>query len=113
MTQQIDGSAVAATLVLAGQNAQLARVRRASRDALSVGSSEQVDVLIVGAGPCGLVAGMTLARGIDVMVVEQRQGGPSLLRALVVSTRGMGLCAASVSRRVCVRGQPPSSPRPW
>jgi cation diffusion facilitator CzcD-associated flavoprotein CzcO len=35
-----------------------------------------VDVLVVGAGPCGLVAGITLARyGIDVLVIEQREGG--------------------------------------
>lgn len=62
------------------------------RDAVRVGTPEQLDVLIVGAGPCGLVAGLTLARyGIDVEVVEQRQGGSSLSRALVVSTRGMEL----------------------
>ena len=51
-----------------------------------------VDVLVVGAGPCGLVAGATLARyGVAVHVVEQRPGGSSLSRALVVSTRGMEL----------------------
>jgi hypothetical protein len=44
------------------------------------------------AGPCGLVVGITLARsGVDVLVVEQRDGGSSLSRALVISTRGMEL----------------------
>lgn len=50
------------------------------------------DVLVVGAGPCGLVAGLTAARyGVNVHVVEQRAGGSSLSRALVISTRGMEL----------------------
>ena len=50
------------------------------------------DVLIVGAGPCGLVAGITLAGyGVRVLAVEQRAGGSSLSRALVVSTRAMEL----------------------
>ncbi|MGH9136197.1 MAG: FAD-dependent monooxygenase [Acidimicrobiales bacterium] len=49
-------------------------------------------MLVVGAGPCGLLAGMTLARyGLDVQVVEQREGGYNLSRALVISTRGMEL----------------------
>jgi 2-polyprenyl-6-methoxyphenol hydroxylase-like FAD-dependent oxidoreductase len=49
-------------------------------------------VLVVGAGPCGLVAGLTLARyGIDVVVVEQRSGGSTLSRALMMSTRTMEL----------------------
>jgi len=52
----------------------------------------QTQLLIVGAGPCGLVAATTAARyGIDVLVTEQRGGGSSLSRALVVSTRGMEL----------------------
>ena len=52
----------------------------------------EIDVLVVGAGPCGLVAGITLARyGRSVVVVEQRESGSSLSRALVVSTRVMEL----------------------
>jgi 2-polyprenyl-6-methoxyphenol hydroxylase-like FAD-dependent oxidoreductase len=55
-------------------------------------ASERVDVLVVGAGPCGLVAAITLARyGVAVLVVDQRDGGSSLSRALVISTRGMEL----------------------
>jgi putative polyketide hydroxylase len=51
-----------------------------------------VQVLVVGAGPAGLVAGITLARyGISVLVIDKRDGVPALSRALVVSTRGMEL----------------------
>jgi putative polyketide hydroxylase len=57
-----------------------------------VTAREPVEVLVAGAGPCGLVAGITLARyGVNVLVVEQRDGGSSLSRALVISTRGMEL----------------------
>jgi putative polyketide hydroxylase len=57
-----------------------------------VAAGQSVEVLVVGAGPCGLVVGITLASyGVDVLVVEQRDGGSSLSRALVVSTRGMEL----------------------
>jgi 2-polyprenyl-6-methoxyphenol hydroxylase-like FAD-dependent oxidoreductase len=57
-----------------------------------VATDDDVDVLVVGAGPCGLVAGITVARyGLDVLVVEQREGESNLSRALVISTRGMEL----------------------
>ncbi len=37
------------------------------------------DVLVVGAGPGGLVAGITLARyGIDVLVIDKRPGPSGL-----------------------------------
>jgi 2-polyprenyl-6-methoxyphenol hydroxylase-like FAD-dependent oxidoreductase len=53
---------------------------------------QQVQVLVVGAGPAGLVAGITLARyGISVLVIDKREGIPALSRALVISTRGMEL----------------------
>ena len=49
-------------------------------------------MLVVGAGPAGLVAGITLAGyGISVLVIDKRDGVPALSRALVVSTRGMEL----------------------
>jgi putative polyketide hydroxylase len=64
----------------------------ASRDAVWVTGHGDVDVLVVGAGPCGLVAAITLARyGVRVVVVEQRASGSSLARALVMSTRVMEL----------------------
>jgi thioredoxin reductase len=39
------------------------------------------ELLIIGAGPCGLVAAITAARyGTEVLCVEQRAGGSSLSR---------------------------------
>jgi putative polyketide hydroxylase len=55
-------------------------------------NDRQAQVLVVGAGPAGLVAGITLARyGIGVLVVDKRDGIPALSRTLVISTRGMEL----------------------
>jgi putative polyketide hydroxylase len=47
-------------------------------------------VLVVGAGPAGLVAAITLARyGVRVLLVEKRDEISTLSRALVISTRSM------------------------
>ena len=52
--------------------------------------SRHVQILIVGAGPAGLVAAITLARyGVRVLLVEKRDEIAGLSRALVISTRGM------------------------
>ncbi|HTJ76237.1 MAG TPA: FAD-dependent monooxygenase, partial [Acidimicrobiales bacterium] len=52
----------------------------------------RTQVLVVGAGPAGLVAGITLGGyGIDVLVVDKRPGTSTLSRNLVISTRGMEL----------------------
>jgi putative polyketide hydroxylase len=52
--------------------------------------SGHAQVLVVGAGPAGLVAGITLARyGIGVLVAEKRARISTLSRALVISTRSM------------------------
>jgi putative polyketide hydroxylase len=46
----------------------------------------------VGGGPAGLVAGITLARyGIDVVLIDKRDGLSRLSRALTMSTRSMEL----------------------
>jgi putative polyketide hydroxylase len=51
-----------------------------------------VPVLVVGAGPAGLAAGITLARyGVGSIVVERRTSLSSLPRATTVSTRSMEL----------------------
>ncbi len=52
----------------------------------------ETELLVVGAGPCGLMAAIVAAAyGVEVLLAEQRAGGSSLSRALVVSTRGMEL----------------------
>jgi putative polyketide hydroxylase len=57
-----------------------------------VNLSRKYQVLVVGAGPGGLVASITLARyGIDVLVIDKRTRVSGLSRSLVISTRGMEL----------------------
>jgi putative polyketide hydroxylase len=47
-------------------------------------------VLVVGAGPAGLAAGIALARhGVRVLVVDRRAGPSTLPRSTVISTRSM------------------------
>jgi putative polyketide hydroxylase len=53
---------------------------------------EEIDVLVVGAGPAGLTAAATLARyGVSVEVVERKRKLSSHPRATVISTRSMEL----------------------
>jgi len=55
-------------------------------------AAEEVDVLVVGAGPAGLTAAATLRRyGAEVLVVERKQRLSTHPRATVVSTRQMEL----------------------
>lgn len=68
---------------------------------------DPVQVLVVGAGPAGLAAGLTLARyGINVLVIDKRGGISTLSRNLVISTRGMELMRRWGWRRQCARALP-------
>ena len=54
------------------------------------GRVNDAEVLIVGAGPAGLVAGIALARyGVKMLLVEKRTALSTLSRATVISTRSM------------------------
>ena len=54
--------------------------------------AQEIDVLVVGAGPAGLTAAATLRRyGVEVLVVERKQRLSTHPRATVVSTRSMEL----------------------
>jgi 2-polyprenyl-6-methoxyphenol hydroxylase-like FAD-dependent oxidoreductase len=56
---------------------------------------EHVPVLIVGAGPAGLVAGITLTRyGVGTLVVEKRLELSTFAKAQVISTRTMEILRA-------------------
>ena len=59
---------------------------------MSEGDTLQTDVLIVGAGPSGLMAAMTLARlGVDALIADGKDGPTRESRALVVQARSMEL----------------------
>ena len=75
---------------------------------------DSVDVLVVGAGPAGLVAGITLAGyGIDVLVVEKRSAISSLSRALVISTRSMEILRGWGLEEQVRAGAADVEPRCW
>lgn len=58
----------------------------------AVGAVDAVDVLVVGGGPAGLAAAVTLGRyGISTLLVERRPAPSSLPRATGLSTRTMEL----------------------
>ena len=70
------------------------------------------DVLVVGAGPAGLTAAITLARhGVDVLVIEKHRGTSPFPKATGVSTRTMELLRAwGIDQRVRA-GAMPVQPR--
>jgi putative polyketide hydroxylase len=74
----------------------------------------ETQVLVVGAGPAGLVAGITLARqGVDVLVTEKRDGVSALSRALVISTGSMELLRAWGLEAEVRAGAADVEPRAW
>jgi len=76
--------------------------------------SGQVQVLVAGAGPAGLVAGVTLARyGVRVLVVEKRAEISTLSRALVVSTRSMEILRSWGLEDEVRAGSADVEPRGW
>jgi putative polyketide hydroxylase len=65
------------------------------REDVAVAGERQEAVLIVGAGPAGLAAALTLSGlGVDPLVVERRRDRAALPRATAVSTRSMELVRA-------------------
>jgi putative polyketide hydroxylase len=65
------------------------------RPSMAPPGGPQRQVLVVGAGPAGLVAAIALALyGIDVVVIDRRTSTSTLSRALVISTRGMEIFRA-------------------
>lgn len=79
-----------------------------------LGRRIDTQVLVVGAGPAGLVAAITLARyGVDVCLVEKRGDVPTLSRNLVISTRGMELMRAWGLENTVSAGAARVEPRAW
>jgi 2-polyprenyl-6-methoxyphenol hydroxylase-like FAD-dependent oxidoreductase len=73
-----------------------------------------VPVLVVGAGPAGLVAGITLARyGVEVLVIDKRPETSELSRNLVISTRGMELMRRFGLEDQVRAGAPEVEPCAW
>jgi 2-polyprenyl-6-methoxyphenol hydroxylase-like FAD-dependent oxidoreductase len=69
---------------------------------------QEVDVLVVGAGPAGLTAAATLRRyGVEVLVLERKARLSAHPRATVVSTRSMELLRSwGLEDKICARGIP-------
>jgi putative polyketide hydroxylase len=70
--------------------------------------AQEIDVLVVGAGPAGLTAAATLRRyGADVLVVERKERLTSHPRATVVSTKSMELLRSwGLEDRMSAGGMP-------
>jgi 2-polyprenyl-6-methoxyphenol hydroxylase-like FAD-dependent oxidoreductase len=63
---------------------------RAPADGAPTPGAAQCDVLVVGAGPTGLMAGLVAARrGLDVIVIDRKAGPTRESRALVIQARSL------------------------
>ena len=66
--------------------------RRCHSGGMAEGEELQTDVLVVGAGPSGLMAAVCLARlGVDAVIVDGKDGPTRESRALAVQARSMEL----------------------
>jgi putative polyketide hydroxylase len=84
------------------------------RDARRDAWPDSVDVVVVGAGPAGLVAGIVLGGyGIDVAVLERRPQGSTLSRATVISTRCMEILRSWGLEPAVRAGAADVVPRAW
>src|SRR5690242_5165744 len=76
--------------------------------------SDSVEVVVVGAGPAGLVAGIVLGGyGVDVAVLEKRPRGSTLSRATVISTRCMEILRSWGLESEVRAGAADVVPRAW
>src|SRR5690349_6847996 len=75
-------------------------------DAMKTLRTSRVPVVVVGAGPAGLAAAVTLATyGVEVLLVERRPEGSGLPRATGLSLRSMELLRAwGLEERVLAGG---------
>src|SRR5260370_27486287 len=81
---------------------------------LGQGGSSRAAVIIAGAGPADMVAGITLSRyGVPVLLLEKRTEIAELSRALVVSTRSMELFRSRGLEDLIRRGAADVEPRGW
>lgn len=79
-----------------------------------VTETRATSVVVVGAGPAGLVAAIVLGSyGIDVVVVDKRAGGSTLSRALVISTRSMEILRSWGVEEEVRAGAADVEPRAW
>lgn len=78
------------------------------------GGANRTRVLIVGAGPAGLAAAITLSSyGIPILLVEKRKQTATMSRALVISTRSMEIFRAWGLEEAIRAGAADVEPRGW
>src|SRR5690606_33833072 len=100
-----------ARMCRAGSLGTVLSTRQAGRTTMDNASEQMADVLVVGAGPTGLLlAGDLAAAGVSCTVLERRHGESNLTRAFAVHARTLELLdARSVADRLVASGQRVSS----